>query len=65
MFPEVFHIGGFFLPTVLGFVKGLTGTYAAGLLIFALAAACAMLAMLHVRREWRAVWTRAEMEVAV
>ena len=58
-------LGGFFLPTVLGFVKGLTGTYAAGLLIFALAAACAMLAMLHVRREWRAVWTRAEMEVAV
>ena len=58
-------LGGFFLPTLLGFVKGLTGTYAGGLLFFALAAASAMFAILHIGREWRAVWTRAEMEVAV
>jgi NNP family nitrate/nitrite transporter-like MFS transporter len=58
-------LGGFFLPTLLGLVKGLSGTYAGGLLFFALAAAVAMFAILHVGREWRAVWTRAEMEVAV
>lgn len=58
-------LGGFFLPTLLGSLKGLAGTYAAGLMVFALAAACAMFAMLHVRHEWRAVWTRADLEVAV
>ncbi len=58
-------LGGFFLPTILGFLKGLTGSYTAGLMVFALAAVFAMLAMLRVRHEWRAAWTRAGMEVAV
>ncbi len=58
-------LGGFFLPTLLGFVKELTGTYAGGLVFFAVAAGGAMFAILRVGREWRAVWTRAEMEVAV
>ncbi len=58
-------LGGFFLPTLMGSLKGLAGTYAAGLVIFALVAACAMLAMLRVRHEWRTVWTRADLEVAV
>jgi len=58
-------LGGFFLPTILGFLKGLTGSYTAGLMVFALAAVFAMLAMLRVRHEWRSAWTRAGMEVAV
>jgi len=58
-------LGGFFLPTILGFLKGLTGSYTAGLMVFALAAVFAMLAMLRVRHEWRAAWTRAGVEVAV
>ena len=41
-------LGGLLLATVLGFVKGLTSTYAAGLLVFALAGACAMLAIVCV-----------------
>ncbi len=58
-------LGGFFLPTILGFLKGLTGSYTAGLMVFALAAVFAMLAMLRVRHEWRAAWPRAGVEVAV
>jgi NNP family nitrate/nitrite transporter-like MFS transporter len=54
-------LGGFFLPTVMGMLKGATGSYASGLLMFALASAGAMLAMLRVRREWRRGWARSEM----
>jgi NNP family nitrate/nitrite transporter-like MFS transporter len=58
-------LGGFLLPTILGSLKGLAGTYAAGLIVFALVAVYAMLAMLRVRHEWRAVWSRSDLEVAV
>jgi MFS transporter, NNP family, nitrate/nitrite transporter len=58
-------LGGFFLPTLMGSFKGLTGTFAAGLVLFALAAVYAMLAMLRVRHECRAEWTRRDLEVAV
>jgi len=58
-------LGGFFLPTVLGFLKGQAGSYTAGLIVFALAAAIAMAAMVHVGQQWRAAWTRTDMKVAV
>ena len=58
-------LGGFFLPTVLGALKGLSGTYSSGLILFALAAVAAMLTLLRVRREWRSSWARADLEVAL
>jgi NNP family nitrate/nitrite transporter-like MFS transporter len=58
-------LGGFFLPTVLGGLKGLSGSYTSGLLLFALAAVAAMLALLRVRQEWRSSWARADLEVAL
>ena len=59
------RVGGFFLPTLMGSFKGMTGTFAAGLVLFALTAAYAMFAMLRVGHEWRTVWTRTDLEVAV
>lgn len=50
-------LGGFLLPTVMGSLKGLTGTFGASLQVFALVASFAMFAMLRVRHEWRMVWT--------
>jgi NNP family nitrate/nitrite transporter-like MFS transporter len=58
-------LGGFFLPTLMGSLKGITGTFAAGLVLFALTAAYAMFAMLRVGHEWRTVWRRTDLEVAV
>ena len=57
--------GGFFLPTLLGTLKSLSGSYAPGLVLFALAAIAAMLMLLSVRREWRADWARSDLEVAL
>ena len=57
-------LGGFFLPTVLGSLKGVEGTYAAGLLLFALVAAAAALALSRVKHGWRAEWARADLDVA-
>ena len=53
-------LGGFFLPTLLGGLKSVEGSYAPGLLLFALVAACAMTALLRVRQIWRASWADAE-----
>lgn len=58
-------LGGFFLPTLLGMMKSLSGSYASGLVLFALAAVVAMLALLRVRQEWRTGWARADLEVAL
>jgi NNP family nitrate/nitrite transporter-like MFS transporter len=57
-------LGGFFLPTLLGSLKGLEGSYAAGLLAFALVAASAALALARVKHSWRAEWARANLVVA-
>jgi MFS transporter, NNP family, nitrate/nitrite transporter len=57
-------LGGFFLPTLLGGLKSLEGSYAAGLIVFALAAGCAMLALLNVGQEWRRAWARSELGVS-
>ena len=55
-------LGGFFLPTILGGLKGIEGSYAAGLLLFALIAASAITALLRVRQTRRATWASAELE---
>ncbi|MGO9062930.1 MAG: nitrate/nitrite transporter [Candidatus Binataceae bacterium] len=57
-------LGGFFLPTMLGGLKGLEGSYSVGLILFALAAASAMAALLGVRRGWRQAWAKAELGAA-
>lgn len=57
-------LGGFFLPTVLGLLKGLAGSYSAGLLFFALAAASAAIALSRVKHSWRAEWARPDLDVA-
>lgn len=54
-------LGGFLLPPILGGLKSIEGSYAAGLLLFAFIAACAMTALLRVRQIWRASWADAEM----
>lgn len=49
-------IGGFFLPTVLGWCKQMTGSYGAGLAAFALMAAGAAVTLLFAQREWVGQW---------
>jgi NNP family nitrate/nitrite transporter-like MFS transporter len=47
-------IGGFFLPTALGSLKDLTGSYGAGFLVFGLIAALALVTLqLLYRLDWR------------
>ena len=57
-------LGGFFLPTMLGALKGLQGSYGAGLLLFALVAASAALALSRVKQGWREEWARTDLDVA-
>jgi len=57
-------LGGFFLPTLLGGLKSLEGSYAAGLIVFALAAGCALVALLNIQHVWRQGWARNELGVS-
>ena len=53
-------LGGFFLPTLLGSIKQLTGSFAAGLLILALIALAALFVLrllIAFRAGWRLSWT--------
>jgi NNP family nitrate/nitrite transporter-like MFS transporter len=45
-------IGGFFLPSLLGGLRQLTGSFAGGFLIFALAAGVCAGALRYVARVW-------------
>ncbi|MEW6325050.1 MAG: nitrate/nitrite transporter [Nitrospirota bacterium] len=50
-------IGGFFLPTALGALKDLTGSYGTGFVVFGLVAASALVALqLLYRLNWRRSW---------
>ena len=49
-------IGGFYLASSLGFSKGLTGSYAAGFLIFAGLCLVAITGLGVVKNRWRATW---------
>jgi NNP family nitrate/nitrite transporter-like MFS transporter len=49
-------LGGFFLPSLLGTLKDLTGTFAAGLGCFALGTACICLLMLEFGVQWKRSW---------
>lgn len=45
-------IGGFFLPTLLGGLKQLTGSFSPGLAIFSLVGFCCAMAIVYVGRTW-------------
>lgn len=49
-------VGGFFLPLLLGLMEDLTGSYGAGLLLFALAALTAVVALRALQAGWQASW---------
>ncbi len=49
-------LGGFFLPTIFGTLKQATGSYSAGLLVFATAAVAALICLTLAQRTWVGVW---------
>jgi NNP family nitrate/nitrite transporter-like MFS transporter len=49
-------IGGFFLASSLGVSKQLTGTYQAGLLVFASLAVLALVGLTSIKHRWRTTW---------
>jgi NNP family nitrate/nitrite transporter-like MFS transporter len=49
----------------MGAFKDLEGSYAPGLLLFALVAACAVLALSRIKHTWRTQWARTEFGVAL
>jgi NNP family nitrate/nitrite transporter-like MFS transporter len=49
-------VGGFYLASSLGYSKGLTGSYLAGLTIFALLCFCAIVGLGVVKTRWRTTW---------
>ncbi len=50
-------LGGFMLPTLLGAARDATGTYATGLIMFAITTLVATIALLEVGRHWSTSWT--------
>ena len=57
-------LGGFFLPSLLGFFKDVTGSYGTGFLIFSFAALSCVGVLTYVQRDWRRQWAREEMGVS-
>ncbi|MEX2658567.1 MAG: MFS transporter [Acidimicrobiales bacterium] len=55
-------LGGFFLPFGLGALRQVTGTFAAGFVLFAVVAGVAGLAMVRRQRVWRTAW---DLQVAI
>jgi NNP family nitrate/nitrite transporter-like MFS transporter len=49
-------VGGFYLASSLGYSKGLTGSYLAGLTIFSLLCFCAIIGLGLVKTRWRTTW---------
>lgn len=58
-------LGGFFLPSLLGLFKDLTGSYGTGFIAFSMAASCCVGLLAYVQREWRRHWVREEMGVSL
>ena len=52
-------LGGFFLPTILGLTKDLTGSYASGLFLFAAAFVAGTLVLLELGARWTQRWSEA------
>jgi NNP family nitrate/nitrite transporter-like MFS transporter len=49
-------VGGFYLASSLGYSKGLTGSYLAGLAVFSLLCFCAIIGLGLVKTRWRTTW---------
>jgi NNP family nitrate/nitrite transporter-like MFS transporter len=49
-------LGGFLLPSVLGFVKDQTGTFGIGFAILALAMMSGAASLLYLKNVWRSTW---------
>ncbi|TSA21709.1 MAG: MFS transporter, partial [Betaproteobacteria bacterium] len=49
-------IGGFYLAASLGYIKGITGSYQIGLLIFAGLCLVALVGLSSVKHRWRTTW---------
>lgn len=49
-------VGGFYLASSLGYSKGLTGSYLAGLAVFSLLCFCAIVGLGLVKTRWRSTW---------
>ena len=49
-------LGGFFLPTVLGVARDLTGSYASGLLLFAGVFVAGTIVLLELGARWSVSW---------
>jgi NNP family nitrate/nitrite transporter-like MFS transporter len=49
-------VGGFYLASSLGYSKGLTGSYLAGLAVFSLLCFCAIVGLGLVKTRWRTTW---------
>lgn len=58
-------VGGFLLPFAFGSLRGATGGFAAGFVVFAAVAGSASFGVDRCRRAWRAVARRPELEMAV
>ncbi len=50
-------LGGFFLPSALGALKDISGSYGTGLLCFAFLVCAAVLVLLEFGVKWRSTWT--------
>ncbi len=57
-------VGGFFLPSLLGYFKEATGSYGTGLMIFSLAGFLCVVLLQGVNRSWRHSWLAARENVA-
>ena len=57
-------VGGFYLASSLGYSTQLTGSYQAGLLIFAALAIAALIGLTSVKTRWRTTWGAASMTTA-
>jgi len=52
-------LGGFLLPSLLGLLKDVTGTYATGFVVFGLTALFGMGVLASRRHDWRKEWASA------
>jgi len=50
-------LGGFFLPSMLGAIKGRTGTFAIGFAVFGVLVLIGSAALLYLGRVWRNTWS--------
>src|SRR5205085_4386427 len=57
-------LGGFFLPTLLGLARDLTGSYASGLVLFAGVFATGTIVLLELGARWSARWSDSAVERA-